>query len=62
VLDTDDTGTPDARALTKAGEGALAAHRNDAATSYFAQAVLASDRFDAELWRRANPHPEKEAQ
>ncbi len=62
VLGPNDTGAIDARELMKAGEGALAAHRTEAATSYFARAVLASDRFDAELWRRANPYSDKEVQ
>jgi tetratricopeptide (TPR) repeat protein len=44
----------DARTLAMAGEGALAASRTGIATSYFTQAVLAYDRFDPGLWRKAN--------
>ena len=40
--------------LAKAGEGALAAQREGDATAYFAQALLKMERFDAEIWRRAN--------
>jgi Flp pilus assembly protein TadD len=58
--ETPASASPDARSLAKAGEGALAAHRGDAAISYFAQAVLASERFDADLWRRANAHSNTE--
>lgn len=42
--------------LAKAGDGASAAERNDAARSYYAQAILQSERFDNELWTRATSH------
>lgn len=47
--------------LVKAGDGASAADHNDAARSYYAQAILQSEQFDNELWTRATssaPDPE----
>lgn len=47
--------------LANAGDGARAADRNDVAQSYYAQAILQSERFDSELWERANsPAPRTE--
>lgn len=47
--------------LEKAGEGASAAARYDSARSYFAEALLRSERFDPSLWARATQeHPEKQ--
>ena len=37
----------------KAGDGALAAKRNDVARAYYTQALLRSERFDPELWARS---------
>lgn len=39
--------------LAKAGDGAIAADRQDAARSYYARALLQSEQFDRELWFRA---------
>ncbi|MGL5839172.1 MAG: tetratricopeptide repeat protein [Sphingorhabdus sp.] len=43
----------EAHSLASAGDGAVAARQNATATSYYARAVLAYDRFDAGLWQRA---------
>lgn len=40
--------------LAMAGDGARTAQRHDAAAAYYAQALLKLERFDPELWRRAN--------
>lgn len=40
--------------LTKAGDGASAADRGEAARAYYAQAILQSERFDPKLWERAH--------
>jgi Flp pilus assembly protein TadD len=40
--------------FASAGEGANAAERHEAARSYFAQAILQSERFDNDLWTKAN--------
>ncbi|HMT41003.1 tetratricopeptide repeat protein [Sphingorhabdus sp.] len=47
--------------LANAGDGARAADRNEAARAYYAQAILQSERFDSELWTRAN-FPESKIQ
>lgn len=39
--------------LAKAGEGASAADRHAAARSYYAEALLRSERFDQTLWTKA---------
>jgi Flp pilus assembly protein TadD len=53
--DVDGAQSPQVQAmiLEKAGQGALAADRVEAARSYFTEALLRSERFDQNLWASA---------